>query len=66
MLTPSAREGFLVCRARWLVGVTVREYREMKAGDRVPEFDVWDLLCELRAAKNRRDDAALGFPLGPG
>jgi hypothetical protein len=41
------REGLRVCRAAWLVGVTVREYREMEAGDRVPEFDVWDRLCEL-------------------
>jgi hypothetical protein len=40
-------EGLRVCRAAWLVGVTVREYREMEAGDRVPEFDVWDRLCEL-------------------
>jgi hypothetical protein len=28
------REGLRVCRAAWLVGVTVREYREMDAGDR--------------------------------
>ena len=41
------REGLRVCRAAWLVGVTVREYREMEAGDRVPEFYVWDRLCEL-------------------
>jgi hypothetical protein len=40
-------EGLRVCRAAWLVGVTVREYREMEAGDRVPEFDTWDRLCEL-------------------
>ena len=36
------REGLRVCRAAWLVGVTVREYRELEAGDRVPEFEVWD------------------------
>lgn len=41
------REGLRVCRAAWLVGVTVREYREMEAGDRVPEFDDWDRPCEL-------------------
>jgi hypothetical protein len=41
------REGLRVCRAAWLLGVTVRKYREMEAGDRVPEFDVWDRLCEL-------------------
>jgi hypothetical protein len=27
--------------------VTVREYREMEAGDRVPKFEVWDRLFEL-------------------
>ena len=41
------REGLRVCRAAWLVGVTVREYREMEAGDRVPESEVWDRLSEL-------------------
>ena len=41
------REGLRECRAAWLLGVIVREYREMEAGDRVPEFDVWDRLCEL-------------------
>ena len=41
------REGLRICRAAWLVGVTIREYREMEAGDRVPEFDVWDRLCDL-------------------
>jgi hypothetical protein len=41
------REGLRACRAAWLVGVTLREYREMEAGDRVPEGDVWDRLCKL-------------------
>jgi hypothetical protein len=41
------REGLRVCRTAWLVGVTVREYREMEAGDRVPDFEVWDRLCGL-------------------
>jgi hypothetical protein len=41
------REGLRVCRAAWLIGVTVGEYREMEAGDLVSEFDVWDRLCEL-------------------
>jgi hypothetical protein len=31
------REGLRVCREAWLVGVTVREYREMEAGNRVPD-----------------------------
>src|SRR3954452_11549399 len=29
------------------VVITIREYREMEAGDRFREFDVWDRLCEL-------------------
>jgi hypothetical protein len=40
------REGLRVSRAAWLIGVTVPEY-QMEAGDRVPEFDVWDRLCKL-------------------
>jgi hypothetical protein len=41
------REGLRVCRAAWLVGVTVRQYREMEAGDRVPDNDAWDRMCKL-------------------
>jgi hypothetical protein len=41
------REGLRVCRAAWLIGVTVREYREIEAGDRVPDPDAWDRICEL-------------------
>jgi hypothetical protein len=32
------REGLRVCRAAWLVGVSVREYREIEAGDRTPSL----------------------------
>ncbi len=28
-------EGLRVCRAAWLFGVTLREYREIEAGDRL-------------------------------
>jgi Helix-turn-helix domain len=41
------REGLRVCRAAWLIGVTVREYREMEAGNRDPSNDAWERLCEL-------------------
>jgi predicted transcriptional regulator len=41
------RERLRVCRAAWLVGVTVREYREMEAGDRMPTTDVYRRICEL-------------------
>jgi hypothetical protein len=30
------REGLRVCRAAWLLGVTIREYREIEAGERWP------------------------------
>jgi predicted transcriptional regulator len=35
------REGLRVCRAAWLVGVSVREYREVEAGERMPSLDVY-------------------------
>jgi hypothetical protein len=41
------RVGLRVCRAAWLVGVTVREYREMEAGDRAPTPDAYGRICEL-------------------
>jgi predicted transcriptional regulator len=41
------REGLRVCRAAWLVGVTVREYRELEAGDRIPEARTWERMVEV-------------------
>jgi hypothetical protein len=41
------REGLRVCRAAWLVGVTVREYREIEAGDRMPSLDTYRRISEL-------------------
>ena len=41
------REGLRVCRAAWLVGVTVWEYREMEAGDRVPDAARWKRMVEV-------------------
>jgi hypothetical protein len=34
-----------VCRAARLLGVTVREYREFEAGDRVPDIKTWERMC---------------------
>jgi hypothetical protein len=34
MRSDRKREGLRECRAAWLIGVTVREYREIEAGDR--------------------------------
>jgi hypothetical protein len=41
------RDGLRVCRAAWLIGVTVREYRELEAGVRFPAFETWDRICKL-------------------
>jgi DNA-binding XRE family transcriptional regulator len=41
------REGLRVCRAAWLVGVSVREYREIEAGDRDPDFQTWRRMCDV-------------------
>jgi hypothetical protein len=34
------------CRAAWLLGVTVREYRELEAGH-PPSADVYEGICDL-------------------
>jgi hypothetical protein len=39
--------GLRVCRVAWLLGVSVREYRELEAGATIPSSDVWDRMCEL-------------------
>ena len=41
------REGLRVCRAAWLVGVSVREYREIEAGDRTPSLGTYERISEL-------------------
>jgi transcriptional regulator with XRE-family HTH domain len=41
------REGLRLCRAAWLVGVSVREYREIEAGDRTPSSDTYRRISEL-------------------
>jgi hypothetical protein len=39
--------GLRVCRAAWLIGVSVREYREIVAGDRTPRLDTYRRISEL-------------------
>ena len=41
------RWGLRECRAAWLLGVSVREYRELEAGTAWPAVDTWDRMCEL-------------------
>jgi hypothetical protein len=40
------REGLRVCRAGWLIGVTVREYREIEAGERMPSLATYRRISE--------------------
>ena len=40
------REGFRVCRAAWLIGVTVREYREIEASERTPSLATYWRISE--------------------
>jgi DNA-binding XRE family transcriptional regulator len=41
------RHGFTVGQVAWRLGVKPQEYRELEAGDRVPDFDTWDRICKL-------------------
>ena len=41
------RAGWSVGEAAWRLGVSVREYRELVAGERSPSFDTWDRICKL-------------------
>jgi hypothetical protein len=41
------RYGFRVCRTAWPFGVSVREYRELEAGERWPDSVTWDRICKL-------------------
>ncbi|TMK92918.1 MAG: helix-turn-helix transcriptional regulator [Actinobacteria bacterium] len=41
------REGLRECRAAWLIGVSVREYRGIEAGDRTPSPVTYERISEL-------------------
>lgn len=41
------RSGFTVGQVAWRFGVSVREYRELETGKRVPSFETWDRICKL-------------------
>jgi hypothetical protein len=43
----SQARGSQVCRAAWLVGVSVREYREIEAGDRTPSPGTYERISEV-------------------
>ena len=39
--------GLRECRAAWLLGLTVREYRKLEAGDGEVTSDLWDRMVEV-------------------
>jgi transcriptional regulator with XRE-family HTH domain len=41
------RVGWSVGQAAGRLGVSVREYRELEAGDPSPSFETWDRICKL-------------------
>ena len=41
------REGLRVCRAAWLVGVSVREYREPRGGDTYTLHGEWVRMVDV-------------------
>lgn len=47
------RDGLRVSRAAWLLGPTVREYREIEAGDRLPSLDTYRRISELYGRPQR-------------
>jgi predicted transcriptional regulator len=41
------RAGWSVGRAAWELGVTIREYRELEDGKRMPDWETFDRICKL-------------------
>jgi len=41
------RAGWSVARAAWELGVNIREYREIEAGTRWPNWETFDRICKL-------------------
>lgn len=39
--------GWSVGQAAWRLGVSIRENRELEAGERSPSFETWDRICKL-------------------
>ena len=40
------RAGWSVARAAFELGVSIRTYRELEAGERLPSFETWDRMCK--------------------
>jgi hypothetical protein len=42
------RLGLRECRAAWLLGLTVRQYRALEAGERsIDDYDPWERMVEV-------------------
>ena len=41
------RRGFTVGQVAWRFGVKPQEYRKLEAGERFPDFETWDRICNL-------------------
>ena len=52
------RSGLTVDEIAWRLGVSRREYRELEAGRRVPNFQTWDRMCKLFGWTQRFEVAA--------
>ena len=47
MLRARRREGLRVCRAAWLIGISVQEYRELESGERFQAPGTYERICRL-------------------
>jgi hypothetical protein len=50
-------EGLRVCRAAWLLGVTVREYRALEARDAAVTYDLWKRMVDVFGCPSARSSA---------
>jgi hypothetical protein len=41
------REGLRICRAGWLLGLNVRQYRALEAVDASPDLETYQRIAEL-------------------
>jgi DNA-binding XRE family transcriptional regulator len=41
------RAGWSVGQAAWRLGVSIRTYREIEAGERWSNWETWDRICKL-------------------
>ena len=42
----TASDPLIEAQPAWRLGLSIREYRELEAGARSPNFETWDRICE--------------------